>query len=440
MSLGQSGTPLRRPQSSSNLGGGRSPLPNMTNPATSTPSEGGPNDTQNTLGSGLVGEQVGPEDVHNDPEPGAQPEPPMFSLASDFSLDGAHIVIGNVHNHSTPGTYPQSSIPIVDIPSQTGGDKFLPGNESYCSQLFRQKRGFPLYHPNVQQDLPAEYLTHGIAIGDVGTVTQDGSFDFYFNIFLPAGHPINANGVPTDFVPMEPYDLRDVVQHNYGPGAYVATPSVQDLRHLSNGTPIGRFVFRCEGPQGAILALPDGSHIRKLRDVEPMRAYAQEHAENWYEYINGARGRELSNRSLYLITGCEKARSWGIASYSAAHEGFLLTFEPGAGAHDSGYHWTTGGPALTKTSSPSPADSPTNQTTLELEGTRTHWRTTVTPFHRIQLPSKRRQPLTTDVFRPLDRLSDRLRSGDRSEMKSECMEVSLGLPRLVYHKSSRRCK
>ncbi|KAJ7675982.1 hypothetical protein DFH06DRAFT_1318120 [Mycena polygramma] len=200
--------------------------------------------------------------------------------------------------------------------------------------------------------------------GSVGTVTQDGSFDFYFNIFLPAGHPINANGVPTDFVPMEPYDLADVLQHNYAPGAYVATPSVQESGHLSNGTPIGRFVFRCEGPQGAILALPDGSHIRKLRDVEPMRAYAQEHAENWYEYINGARGRELSNGSLYLITGCEKARSWGIASYSAAHEGFLLTFEPGAGAHDSGYHWTTGGPALTKTSSPSPADSPTNQTTF----------------------------------------------------------------------------
>ncbi|KAJ7798016.1 hypothetical protein B0H13DRAFT_1516052, partial [Mycena leptocephala] len=64
-------------------------------------------------------------------------------------------------------------------------------SEIYSNQLLRQKRGFPLYVPGPRQTLPEEYRKSGVAIGDVGRITPEGSFDFFFNIYLAADHPIN---------------------------------------------------------------------------------------------------------------------------------------------------------------------------------------------------------------------------------------------------------
>ncbi|KAJ7235779.1 hypothetical protein C8J57DRAFT_1003772, partial [Mycena rebaudengoi] len=65
--------------------------------------------------------------------------------------------------------------------------------------------------------------------------------------------------------------------------------------------------FSCDGSQGAVLALPYGASLKKLRNVESVRAYAAKHAGRWYKYINGPRGRGLANGELYLVTGHEKA-------------------------------------------------------------------------------------------------------------------------------------
>ncbi|KAJ7829809.1 hypothetical protein B0H14DRAFT_2263552, partial [Mycena olivaceomarginata] len=73
---------------------------------------------------------------------------------------------------------------------------------SYCSHLLRQGHRFPLYVPRPQRSLPEEYQRNGVAIGDVGRVTTEGVFNFFFNIYLAADHPINANFVPKDFYPL----------------------------------------------------------------------------------------------------------------------------------------------------------------------------------------------------------------------------------------------
>jgi hypothetical protein len=101
-----------------------------------------------------------------------------------------------------------------------------------------------------------------------------------------------------------------------------------------------------------------------------MRTYAAKHADNWYKYINGARGRGLANGDLYLVTGCEKARSWGMASYQTVREEFGLTFKPTArvGTTDELYRWSgTPGrknPAKRKSYDPASANHPVNQTTF----------------------------------------------------------------------------
>ncbi|KAJ7922292.1 hypothetical protein B0H13DRAFT_1477925, partial [Mycena leptocephala] len=176
---------------------------------------------------------------------------------------------------------------------------------NYSSQLLSQGRGFPLYVPRPRINLPVQYKREGVAIGDVGRVTSDGNFDFFFNIYLPADHPINAN-VPEGFVPLSPYDPIDVDHSDFDPAAHVT---------MYSSAPGGEFVFNCEGPKGAVLALPHGAHLEKLENLVSMRQYAAKHAESWYKYVNETRGRGLVNGSLYLITGCEKAKSWGMASF-----------------------------------------------------------------------------------------------------------------------------
>jgi hypothetical protein len=60
------------------------------------------------------------------------------------------------------------------------------------------------------------YRRGGVLIGDVGSITPEGDFDFFFNVYLPTTDPINAN-VPEGFVPLSPYDPIDVGHYDFDP-------------------------------------------------------------------------------------------------------------------------------------------------------------------------------------------------------------------------------
>ncbi|KAJ7614098.1 hypothetical protein FB45DRAFT_261688 [Roridomyces roridus] len=199
--------------------------------------------------------------------------------------------------------------------------------EAYCSQLLRRGRGFPLYVPEPQANLPEEYQRSGVAIGDVGRITPEGVFDFFFNIYLPADHPIHANYTPDNFVPLDPFDERNVTMLTYVAGDCVSTASVSETQRES---PPGTVTLHCKPPHGAVLTLPLGSRLEKLEHLESMRIYAAKHAQEWYKYANGARGRGLTNGSLYLVTGMEKSLAWGMAAFDGVdRDPFDLCF-----------HWT----------------------------------------------------------------------------------------------------
>ncbi|KAJ6562018.1 hypothetical protein B0H19DRAFT_91564 [Mycena capillaripes] len=228
-----------------------------------------------------------------------------------------------------------------------------------------------MYVPGPRQNTPAEYQTRGVAIGDVGRVTPEGTFDFFFNIYLPSEHPINAN-TPEGFTPMSQYTPADILHLDYDPGNFVSTSAIQklDFESQSDEFPGGDFVFICGAPQGAVLALPHGARFEKLENLETLRAYVATHAESWYKYINGPRGRGLANGSLYLVTGWEKARTWGMASFHSTDEDFQLAFKPIPRA-DATYQYRWSGapgrrnPAQKKSYEPSPiSNGPLNQTTF----------------------------------------------------------------------------
>ena len=70
--------------------------------------------------------------------------------------------------------------------------------------------------------------------------------------------------------------------------------------------------------EAAILALPAGASRQDLLDINKFRRHAIENAIRWYEFVNGNLGREAPNGSLYLVTGCDKSTTWGIASVAGA--------------------------------------------------------------------------------------------------------------------------
>ena len=62
--------------------------------------------------------------------------------------------------------------------------------------------------------------------------------------------------------------------------------------------------------------MPQGAYHKDLKNISRFRDYALTHAESWYQYANGPRGREIGNGKLHMVTGCDKTTAWGIASYS----------------------------------------------------------------------------------------------------------------------------
>ncbi|KAJ6574392.1 hypothetical protein B0H19DRAFT_1341646 [Mycena capillaripes] len=273
----------------------------------------------------------------------------FFPNAHSFNIMGGHFFAGNIYNHLTHT--PEPSHTNAPRPANLLNETFSE-SEIYCKQLLRRKRGFPLYVPGPQQNSPPQYRAHGIAIGDVGRITPEGIFDFFFNIYLPANDPINNNRVPDDFVPLGHYDSGDVFDLIYDPGNHVSTSSIQRLDP------------ECHAPQGAVLALPRGAHLQKLENLDAVREYAAAHAESWYKYINGPRGRRLTYGSLYLVTGCEKAQSWGMASFHSIGHEFQLDFKPTPGPHSTGPYKWSGNPAQKKRFDRSPINGASNQTTF----------------------------------------------------------------------------
>lgn len=68
--------------------------------------------------------------------------------------------------------------------------------------------------------------------------------------------------------------------------------------------------------EAAVLIMPDGATSEDYMALGELRRYAIKHAVSWYEFINDKLMREAPNGSLYLVTGCDKSTTWGLATVS----------------------------------------------------------------------------------------------------------------------------
>ena len=74
--------------------------------------------------------------------------------------------------------------------------------------------------------------------------------------------------------------------------------------------------FKCNGPEGSILVMPNGAYHEDLLDFHKFQKIASQDAENWYRFAIGTCGRAIGNGELRLVTGCDKTNSWAIATYA----------------------------------------------------------------------------------------------------------------------------
>lgn len=88
-------------------------------------------------------------------------------------------------------------------------------------------RGYPLWIPSPSTSLPIVNRKLGVSLGDVGVFTRNAGFDYLFNIFHDATHPINAAvGIPEGFVPFSPAVGGDSEFVEWNAGTYLADPSI----------------------------------------------------------------------------------------------------------------------------------------------------------------------------------------------------------------------
>ena len=102
-------------------------------------------------------------------------------------------------------------------------------SEVYVRQLLPKKNGLPLLVPEPYDNLPLEYRETGVRIGDVGTHTDDGSFDFLFNICVPADDPVNSlHGVPDGFEPVPLAEAEiSTIQKMHKKGSVISSATVK---------------------------------------------------------------------------------------------------------------------------------------------------------------------------------------------------------------------
>ena len=99
--------------------------------------------------------------------------------------------------------------------------------------------------------------------------------------------------------------------------------------------------FESSISEGAILALPHGADAEDLRNFAGFRQYLSSNVVNWYRYVNNVRGREAKNGELQLVVGCDKASSWGMATFANSTEQIShLKFKP---TSEGGYGWEYSG-------------------------------------------------------------------------------------------------
>ncbi|KAF7317729.1 hypothetical protein MKEN_00860700 [Mycena kentingensis (nom. inval.)] len=317
----------------------------------------------------LAGGTPGPGDlVLRDAAPiTLHPGPGFFADSTDLTIQGSNMtsaetIHNNYHFHFSPNTpsisqSPASSTPLgyhsaannesvpaalraglmqqtflaPEVGLRTSAQQILVAQEAECNLATTYARiladgslGYPLWTPgpNTSPHVPEAHRRLGTTIGDVGRITSEGSFDFFFNTFAAADDTLNNFGVPDNFVPYSGADewpsKRNVnansfttasvrVEHSRSGGPKKQSKLLR--RSSSSSTPSEIFDLTVFRNPSAGCILPGVAKTTNVQDLDKLGAYLLQTALSWAS--DPRLKNSIARRTLHLVTGVTQTTQWG---------------------------------------------------------------------------------------------------------------------------------
>lgn len=136
-----------------------------------------------------------------------------------------------------------------------------------------------------------------------------------------------------------------------------------DIFRSGSNIPGGRIEFSWSCEKGAVLILPRGASREKLWDNDRFMNFAQQNAQQWFEYAAQRRHWEPNGETskiLYVVTGCVKTSAWAMATVSnnsgSASLSLCATAPVVQGNAACSYQWQRQSPAFVHSGPRIPSD------------------------------------------------------------------------------------
>ncbi|TFK38483.1 hypothetical protein BDQ12DRAFT_113416 [Crucibulum laeve] len=205
---------------------------------------------------------------------------------------------------------------------------------AYVQRMLPKGLGYPLWEPELHQNLSPAYRRSGVNIGDMVVLTDDGGLDPLFSVYLTHesrprylalfdlwwGRPqYLAHELPTDllFASGSPGSLG--TSRKIWPPCTSISTEPRGFDKINAASSDVSFTY-CTNKEGAIIFLPTGaSQVELIRDKAELLAFIAKNAEQYYAFAKNVVRCHIARDSLYLVTGFTKTSNWGIAMYSECH-------------------------------------------------------------------------------------------------------------------------
>ncbi|KDR79341.1 hypothetical protein GALMADRAFT_137189 [Galerina marginata CBS 339.88] len=199
-----------------------------------------------------------------------------------------------------------------DFQSSETLSRYSSSDEAYVKDMLPLRRGYPLPAPQPISSLPVEKRRVGTIIGDVGTIRDDGSFDYILNPLLSTTDPRNPPDLPTAFKDVIP----PITRTSQVRSAINSRTAVCSLgSHCNTNHETMELSVSHTSNNGALLFLPDGASQEDLINCGAIKQFIIKYAEMWISYAIST-GRDIDRNSLYFVTGCTKSGDWGMATFN----------------------------------------------------------------------------------------------------------------------------
>ncbi|EED78985.1 predicted protein [Postia placenta Mad-698-R] len=198
----------------------------------------------------------------------------------------------------------------------------------YFEQLSKLKYGYPLWDPEPQNG------SVELQIGDVGIVFH-GVFSRIFNAMRPEGDPLNVDGVPEGYLPLDlgrnPPKMERLNDLPPGPLCSHTITHIHASAEVSAGV-AGHgasldFRFRCSDKQGAILITKEAIDRNFLLPNNRIVQYIRRHYKSWYQFAIQDRGYAIGIDDIMFVSGWAKTADWAVAAFTQGGNSAELSFD-----------------------------------------------------------------------------------------------------------------